>query len=49
MEDIEPLTPEQIVLVKEAWNKSLAWKDQVMEGIFFRWLEITPGLKDLVR
>jgi hypothetical protein len=43
--DLSPLNAEDIVLVKVTWNKTLAWKDQVMEAMFYRWLEICPSAK----
>ena len=45
---MDSLNAQNIILVKEAWNKSLAWKDQVNEAMYYRWFELQPSARDKV-
>lgn len=45
---LTPLSPQDQITVIEAWNKSLAWKDQVLEAIYYRWMVVHPPAKQMV-
>lgn len=45
LEDAEPLTTQEEVLVKDTWNKALDWKDMVMQLFVERLLSDDPELE----
>jgi len=42
------LTAEDIVVVKGAWNRTLAWKDAMMEAVVYRWIILVPEVYELL-
>lgn len=48
LEWVEPLTPQEEVLVKDTWNKALDWKDMVMQLFVERMLVEAPELAEVL-
>jgi sulfite reductase alpha subunit-like flavoprotein/nitric oxide synthase oxygenase domain/subunit len=48
LEYVEPLTPQEEVLVKDTWNKALDWKDMVMQLFVERMLVEAPELAEVL-
>eukprot|EP00928_Gymnodinium_smaydae_P097353 TRINITY_DN8808_c0_g3_i1.p1 TRINITY_DN8808_c0_g3~~TRINITY_DN8808_c0_g3_i1.p1 ORF type:complete len:1428 (-),score=224.99 TRINITY_DN8808_c0_g3_i1:169-4452(-) len=46
--NVLPLGDEDIVVVKGAWNRTLAWKDALMEALVYRWIMLEPDVYDLL-
>lgn len=44
-----PLSAEDIVVVKGAWNRTLAFKDAMMEAMVYRWTFLDPKIYDLLK
>jgi len=44
-----PLSAEDIVVVKGAWNRTLGFKDATMEAMVYRWTFLDPEIYDLLR
>jgi len=47
-DNVPILSEEDIVTVKEIWNKSLVWKDQCMEAIYHRWMATCPSVQQTI-
>eukprot|EP00931_Biecheleriopsis_adriatica_P101983 TRINITY_DN77025_c0_g1_i1.p1 TRINITY_DN77025_c0_g1~~TRINITY_DN77025_c0_g1_i1.p1 ORF type:complete len:1413 (+),score=223.84 TRINITY_DN77025_c0_g1_i1:44-4282(+) len=45
----KPLSNEDIVVVKGAWNRTLGFKDATMEAMIYRWTFIDPEIYDLLQ
>jgi sulfite reductase alpha subunit-like flavoprotein/nitric oxide synthase oxygenase domain/subunit/hemoglobin-like flavoprotein len=46
---VKALSEEDIVVVKGAWNRTLAWKDQMMESLINRWAHLDPEIYELLQ